>query len=557
MQSNRHQSFWSLLLVAALMPVSFCGASQVVETSSTTTPTSSTATPTNQSCVNMKSADFARVEDAPAQILDAVVVQADGPTPSYCRVQGYVMPQVRFEIHLPMSNWNGKLLEVGDGGWGGDMFLFFCTGPLRKGYACIASDMGHTGASQLALWARNNIQAQVDFGYRATHVTALIGKEIVRTYYGKLPAKSMMFGCSTGGYQGMVEAQRFPWDFDGIVAIAPDMGSEADLSMRIVWKLQQLADKDGHAIFQLRDLQLLHNATLRACDLSDGVKDGVIGDPVGCRFDPSVLACTDGHHSECLNVQQVRAAKNIYAGPTTSTGVKLSTRGLLPGTELDWDETKNSTAEVAEFFKYVLFNPSPGPDWTIRDFNFDHDYQRMGMGALFTDGDPDLRKFKTAGAKLLVAQGGGDPLEFPGGILDYYETVKRTMGGAASTQDFFRLFVIPGMKHCSGGDGAFAVDYLSYLEAWVDHNHPPDRMVGAHVDAGYLLQHSEDDGSSSMKDRIWFAAVKLPIPLDADAPVTFTRPVYPYPLLTRYKGTGDPNDAKNFGPVEPSKTAAQ
>jgi hypothetical protein len=548
MQSNR--SFLLFLLVAAVVPVSFCGASQAVETSST-------AAPTNQSCLSMKSADFARVEDAPAQILDAVVVQADGPTPSYCRVQGYVMPQVRFEIRLPMSNWNGKLLEVGDGGWGGDMFLFFCTGPLRKGYACIASDMGHTGASQLALWARNNVQAQVDFGYRATHVTALIGKEIVRTYYGKLPAKSMMFGCSTGGYQGMVEAQRFPWDFDGIVAVAPDMGSEADLSMRIVWKLQQLADKDGQPIFRPSDLQLLHNAALRACDLSDGVKDGVIGDPVGCRFDPSVLACTDGYHSDCLNAQQIHAAKNIYAGPTTSTGVRISTSGLLPGTELDWDETKNSTAEVAEFFKYVLFNPSPGPDWTIRDFNFDHDYQRLGMGALFTDGDPDLRKFKASGAKLIVAQGGGDPLEFPGGILDYYETVNRTMGGAASTQDFFRLFVIPGMKHCSGGDGAFAVDYLSYLEAWVDHNHPPDRMVGAHVDAGYLLQHSEDDGSSSMKDRIWFAAVKLPIPLDADAPVTFTRPVYPYPLLTRYKGTGDPNDAKNFGPVEPSKTAAQ
>ena len=164
------------------------------------------------------------------------------------------------------------------------------------------------------------------------------------------------------------------------------------------------------------------------------MKDGVIGDPVGCRFDPSVLACTEGHHAECLNDQQIRAAKNIYAGPTTSAGVRLSTSGPQPGTELDWAETKNSAAEVAEFFKYVLFNPSPGPDWTIRDFNFDHDYQRLGMGALFTDSDPDLRKFKAAGAKLLVAQGGGDPLEFPGGILDYYATVNRTMGGAASRE---------------------------------------------------------------------------------------------------------------------------
>jgi pimeloyl-ACP methyl ester carboxylesterase len=549
MQSNRIQSFWLFVLVAAATQAPFPGVSEAAETSPT-------AVPTAQSCSDMKSADFSRVEDAPAQILAAAVIEADKSTPAYCRIQGYVMPQVRFEIRLPLSNWNGKLLEVGDGGWGGDMFLFFCTGPLRKGYACIASDMGHTGASGLALWARNNVQAQVDFGYRATHVTALIGKQIVRTYYGKLPAKSMMFGCSTGGYQGMVEAQRFPWDFDGIVAVAPDMGSEADLSMRIVWKLRQLTDKDGHPTFRLPDLELLHNAALRACDLSDGVKDGVIGDPVGCRFDPSVLACTEGHHSECLNDQQIRAAKNIYAGPTTSAGVRISTGGPLPGTELDWAETKNSTAEVAEFFKYVLFNPSPGPDWTIRDFNFDHDYQRLGMGALFTDSDPDLRKFKAAGAKLLVAQGGGDPLEFPGGILDYYAAVNRTMGGAASTKDFFRLFVVPGMKHCSGGDGAFAVDYLSYLEEWVDNNRAPDRMIGAHVESEYLLQHSEDDGSS-LRDRIWFSAVKLPIPLDADAPVTFTRPIYPYPLLSRYKGSGDPNDAKNFGPVEPGSSAAR
>ena len=151
MQSNRRQSFWLLLLAAALMPVSFCGAAQVVDTSSTATPTSSTptptsstATPTNQSCVDMKSADFARVEDAPAQILDAVVVQADGPTPAYCRVQGYVMPQVRFEIRLPMSNWNGKLLEVGDGGWGGDMFLFFCTGVPGTRFCSCGHSPGHS-----------------------------------------------------------------------------------------------------------------------------------------------------------------------------------------------------------------------------------------------------------------------------------------------------------------------------------------------------------------------------------------------------------------------------
>ena len=535
------------ILAAPLWQLSGSRASDLAHTPSTNSRSS-------LSCADIRSADFTHVEDAPAQILDVAAIGASGSSPAYCRVQGYVMPQVRFEIQLPLSNWNGKLLEVGDGGWGGEMYLFFCSGPLRRGYACIASDMGHTGASGLGLWARNNVQAQVDFGYRATHVTALIGKAIVAAYYGKPADKALMYGCSTGGYQGMVEAQRFPWDFDGIVAIAPDMDSEADLSMRIVWKMQQLTDQGGNPIFRPADLELLHQAALKACDQSDGLKDGIIGNPVGCRFDPAVLSCREGQHAGCLTSPQVQAARNIYAGPVTAKGIRLSTRGVFPGSELDWDNTKNPSAEVAEFFKYMLFVPSPGPDWKIRDFDFDHDYQRLGMGALYTDSNPDLRKFKAAGGKLIVAQGGNDTLEIPGAIFDYYDTVTRTMGGSASTQDFFRLFVIPGMKHCSGGDGAFAVDYLSYLEDWVEHGHAPDRMVGAHVDTPYLLQHSEDDGSS-VKDRIWLAALKLPFPLDVEAPVTFTRPVYPYPLLTRYKGTGDPNDAKNFGPAEPSKTA--
>jgi pimeloyl-ACP methyl ester carboxylesterase len=544
MRNGFHYAICLLVLTAAVSLPQRGRASD-----SPNTPSASNAG--RQSCADIKSADFTRVEDAPAQLLDAAVIDATADSPAYCRVQGYVMPQVRFEIRLPLSNWNGKLLEVGDGGWGGEMYLFFCTGPLRKGYACIASDMGHTGSSGLGLWARNNIQAQVDFGYRATHVTALIGKAIVAAYYRKPADKALMFGCSTGGYQGMVEAQRFPWDFDGIVAIAPDMDSEADLSMRIVWKMQQLADKDGTPVFRPADLELLHKAALQACDQSDGLKDGIIGDPVGCRFDPQVLSCREGQHAGCLAPLQVRAARNIYAGPSTTQGVRVSTRGVFPGSELDWDNTKNPSAEVAEFFKYMLFQPAPGPDWTIRDFNFDRDYQRLGMGALYTDSNPDLRQFKAAGGKLIVAQGGSDTLEIPGAIVDYYDTVTRTMGGLAPTQDFFRLFVIPGMKHCSGGEGAFAVDYLSYLEDWVEQRHAPDRIVGAHVDTPYLLQHSEDDGSS-IKDRIWLAALKLPFPLDPAAPVTFTRPAYPYPLLTRYKGSGDPTDAANFGPSEPT-----
>lgn len=504
-----------------------------------------------ESCRAMLSTDFAGVQDAPMQIVDARVIPATGKSAAYCRVQGYVLPQVGIEMRLPISHWNGKLLEVGDGGWGGAMYLFLCEGPVRRGYACIASDMGHKGATHLGLWAQDNLQAREDYGFRATHVTALAGRALVRAYYAKGPSKSYMLGCSTGGYQGLVESQRFPWDFDGIVAVAPDAVSEADISMRQVWKFRNLLSSEGKPVFTPSDLGLLHQAALTACDLTDGVKDGIIGDPIGCKFDPAVLACPAGRTAGCLSAQQIQAARNVYAGPHTSAGVPIATRGVFAGSEMDWEVSSDSSAEVEEFFKYMLYRPAPGSAWKITDFDFDHDYQRLGLGAMYTDNNPDLRRFKAAGGKLIVAQGGNDGLEIPGAIFDYYETVERTMGGRESTMDFFRLFVVPGMKHCSAGDGAFAVDYLGYLDTWVEEGRPPDVMIGAHVDTNYLLNHSDDDGASA-QDRVWWAAFKLMFPLDGDIPVNFTRALYPYPMYAKYKGSGDPNDARNFAGVTPA-----
>lgn len=509
-----------------------------------------------QSCQALLSKAFSGVQDAPLQIVDAQVVPASGKIPAYCRVQGYVLPQVGIEMRMPIANWNGKLLEVGDGGFGGAMYLFLCEGPVRKGYACIASDMGHKGATHLGLWARDNLQAQADWGFRATHVTVLAGKALVQAYYSKPPSRSFMYGCSTGGYQGLVESQRFPWDFDGIVSIAPDAESEADVSMRQVWKFRNLLTSEGKPVFTHVALELLHQAALRACDLTDGVKDGIIGDPIGCKFDPAVLACAAGQTRGCLSPQQIQAAKNVYAGPHTSRGVPISTHGVFPGSEMDWEVDAHSSDEVSEFFKYLLYRPAPGPAWTIETFDFDHDYQRLGLGATYTDNNPDLRKFKAAGGKLIVAQGGIDALEIPGAIFDYYDTVERTMGGRPSTMDFFRLFVVPGMKHCSSGDGAFAVDFLSYLEAWVEQRRAPDVIIGAHVDRNYLLEHSEDDGESA-DARVWWAAFKLAYPLDPEIPVTFTRAFYPYPAYAKYKGSGDPNDAQNFAPMELSSAKTQ
>jgi hypothetical protein len=507
-------------------------------------------------CEKLSSVEFSNIVDAPTQISKAAIVSGYGRTPSYCLVQGYVAPQIGFELRLPSSGWNGKFLEVGDGGWGGEMFTFLCDGPLRKGYACIASDMGHKGGTEQALWAADNLQAQIDFGYRATHVTALAGKAIVESYYSRTPSKSMMFGCSLGGYQGLVEAQRFPWDFDGIVAIAPDSESEADIAMRIVWHMRNVIDANEQPIFSQSDLQLLHDAALGKCDMTDGVKDGIVGDPVGCRVDPAQLACKVGQKAGCLGERQVDAATRIYSGPVTSKGEKISTRGMLPGSELEWNYYDRRWA--LELFRYALFTPSPGPGWKATDFDFDRDYKRLGVGAFYTDNNPDLRKFKAAGGKLIVAQGGIDTGEVPGAVFDYYDTVERTMGGRQATEDFFRLFVVPGMQHCTGGDGAFAIDYLSYLEAWVERGQAPSKMIGAHVDKAYLREISGLD--PNVKDtwvrdeRAWEGAyVKLVFPLDPDVPVSFTRPVYPYPLHAKYKGNGSPNEAANFVPVAADK----
>ena len=367
-------------------------------------------------CKALESADFSGIEDAPTQIIGTKLVGADGKDPAYCRVQGYVAPQVGFELRLPVSNWNGKFLEVGSGGWGGSIsFLFLCDGPLRKGYACIASDMGHKSGMGQAEWAANNLQAQADFGYRATHVAAQAGKAIVGSYYAKAPSKSMMLGCSTGGYQGMVETQRFPWDFDGVVAMAPDIEDEADLGMRIIWHMRNFLGKDGKPVLNPSELQLLHNAALAQCDMTDGVKDGIVGDPVGCQFDPPVLTCKTGQTSGCLSQQQVEATKKIYSGPMTSKGERISTRGVFPGSELEWTGYDSSWA--TELFKYALFSPTPWPGWKITDFDFDHDYKRLGAGALYNDSNPDLRKFKGAAANRSSRRAVTIPWKYPGRFL--------------------------------------------------------------------------------------------------------------------------------------------
>jgi hypothetical protein len=489
-------------------------------------------------CTALEGTDFTHVIDAPSQVASAKFVEASGDVPAHCLVMGAVSPSVGFSLRLP-THWNGKFFERGCGGYCGDLAGFeggIFVGPLRRGYAYLYFDGGHTATMDSALWAYNNLQAQIDFGFRAPHVAALAGKAITERYYGKAPAKSYFHGCSSGGQQAFSEAQRFPWDFDGIVAGAPSPTFSGPM-MYYLW-----AGRTLHGTVTQADLKMLHKKVVQACDMDDGVADGVISDPMNCRYDPATLLCKAGQKAECLTAPQIEAVKKVYGGPTTSKGEKIYTGGPMPGSELNWINDEACCAYVSsagiarwsgDYFSYVGFMPAPGPSWKMSDFDFDRDYKRIRMAeSVFGAADnPDLRKFKAAGGKMILYQGWQDESDIPSDSIDYYETAEKTMGGRAATQEFFRLFMVPGMNHCSSGAGAFAIDYLDYLENWVEKSRAPDVMVGAHV-----------------KDTNWLQSFQLSFPLDAKTPVTFTRPIYPYPTQAKYKGVGDPNDAANWGP---------
>ena len=505
-------------------------------------------------CDALITTNFSDIQDAPTQITAAKFIATKENVPAYCQVQGYVTPQVGFKIRLP-TIWNGKFLQLGCGGHCGNLKDYgigggTCDYGLRKGYACLVSDMGHKGTGGDALWGYQNLQAKIDWGYRATHVTSLAGKSIIEHFYTQSPKKSYFMGCSTGGRQALQEAQRFPWDFDGIIAGSPPVNL-SKIYMTFAWGLRATRDRDGNLLLGVKELKLLTDSAVAKCDLDDGVKDGIIGSPLHCNFDPSLLACKPGKTSSCLTRGQIEAAKKVYAGPMTSAGEKLWLGGPLPGSEYgqfpkDWREAyalggkpTGHTKLMHEGFRYLWFLPEPGPTWQVSDFDFDSDYRRLSlMQTLYSSGNPDLRQFKAAGGKMIMFQDMNDTSVLPRATVDYFETVERTMGGRTATQEFTRLFLMPGAQHCMS---LGTVDWLNYLEQWVEKGQAPEQVISQHVRA--------DDLPHSLPGYIEFIQ-RSAFPLDPNM-IEFTRPIYPYPMKSKYTGQGNPDDAANWGPVKP------
>jgi feruloyl esterase len=434
--------------------------------------------------------------------------------PAFCRVMATLKPtsdsDIKVEVWLPASGWNGKFQVVGNGGWAGVISYAALGQALRRGYAAASTDTGHTGAN--GQFALGHPEKLVDFAYRSEHEMTVKGKAIVESFYGNAPKYSYWNGCSTGGRQALKEAQRFAGDFDGVIAGAP-ANPRTRLAAQAIW-VAHATLKDPASYIPPSKYPLIHQAALEACDAMDGVKDGLIEDPTRCHFDPKVLECKGAEGPSCLTTPQVEAARKLYS-PTKNprTGEELYP-GYSAGSELGWAvKAKGPEAELngLDQFKYVVFKD---PNWDWRTFNFDSDVALADKidNETINATDRNLKPFLSHG-KLLIYHGWSDPNVPPLSTVKYYKSVVDTLGGTKKTMDSMRLFMEPGMGHCRGGEGPDTFDVVSALEQWVERGKAPEQMIASHRTNGAV-------------DR--------------------TRPLCPYPQVAKYKGSGSIDDAANF-----------
>jgi len=450
------------------------------------TPVNTFGEPGEQ-CAKLKSADFSLTEDAPAEITAATPVKGAGATPSTCVVEGVVWSNVRFRVEFPLTGWNGKMLVAGSGGQAGfittasdyyDKERWNSQPLLPQGYAFVSHDSGHSDYMGTK-WGWHNPSALIDYGFRAGHVAGLIGKEVLRDFYGRRPARSYYHSCSNGGREALIMAQRYPWDYDGIVAGAP-APSYNSLFVRFYAFVEALKDRSRSG-FDSQAASALHQSVLEQCDALDGKKDGILEDPRQCKVDFNRVLCKGGAAPNCLTTHQVDIARQIYAGPRRPDGSQIAPSSAMPGSELGWERWLDASTYPTEFFRYQAFDPAPGPGWTPDPTKLGEYARRMGlMDSLIAAVNPDLRQFKAHGGKLLSYYGWNDAMAGLWENVDYYETTERVMGGPEKTRDFYRLFMIPGMDHCTGGEGVFMFDYIGALDRWVEQGKAPDILTGYH-----------------------------------------------------------------------------
>ena len=447
-------------------------------------------------------------------VTGASAVAASGAVPAYCRVQLTLAPtsdsDIKSEVWLPLAGWNGKFQMVGNGGWGGSIQTAALTTALQRGYAAASTDTGHTGDT--ARFALGHPEKLIDFGYRAVHETAVQSKATIAAFYGTAPRLSYFTGCSGGGRQAFMEAQRFPADFDGIVAGAPGY-NRTDQSFQLVAATQS-THRDAQSYIPREKFAVLHKAALNACDAGDGLVDGLISDPLRCRFDPEVTTCRGADGPDCLTVPQVDAAKRIYAPvvhPVTRAEVFP---GVEPGSEPRWTVNAAGPRPLGmsdDLFKYVVFQD---PEWDFRTLDVARHLEqaRKADGRVISPTSPDIKRFLDRGGKMIIYHGWGDTNIPPRSSVNYYNQLVSTLG-APAVSNGVRLYMAPGMGHCGGGEGPNTFDMLTALEQWREQGKAPAEVIASKI---------------------------------TDGRVERTRPLCPFPQIAYYKGSGSVDEAANF-----------
>jgi Tannase and feruloyl esterase len=481
------------------------------------------------SCATLAQHDFGGVPDAPTSIQSATVVATTSTTPEYCDVKGYISPQTQFELKLPTRTYQGRYLQVGCGGFCGSVSpttFPSCDAQLGGDFAIATDNQGHMAASAAdGVWALDDLQLRIEFGFLSEHAMAQSAKAIIATFYGQQPRYAYFNGCSDGGHEALQEAQRYPNDFNGIIAGAP-ANIWAPLNAEFQpWIARANLDAQGHQILTADKLPALHAAVLKAC----ASVDQLIDDPRTCHFDPASMQCPGSTNTAtCLTPAQVETVRKLYEGPVDAQGHHLYIGGEPYGSELAWAGWIVTPAGVEpigqaigdNYLKYQAFQVGKvGPsfqDWqfTVAGFN-----TLRPMGDIYNSTNADLSSFRAHGGKLIIWQGWADQAIPPFGTPVYYDAVLDRMGNLQQVQQFARLFMFPSMYHCAGGYGPNQFDMVAPMVAWVEQGIAP----------GKILATQTDNTGQAVR----------------------TFPVFPYPEQTKYTGQGSVNDANNYVGVMP------
>jgi pimeloyl-ACP methyl ester carboxylesterase len=491
--------------------------------------------------LGLKDEEFAQ----PVTITSAAPSTKIGTTtvPEHCAVQGTMWPAIRFAVKLP-TTWNNRYYQVGNGGQAGSIRESSMVPGLNMGYATGGNDLGHNGTTEGNTWAYgppwfvppafpdnpNAEQKILDFAYRADHENNVLARKLIKAYYGSDPVYAYYVGCSQGGREGLMEAHKYPADFDGLITGSPKISGFQD--MAAIWNALTLS---GAGRVELDLIAVLADKVYAKCDSMDGLVDGLIDDPLKCIFDPAKDLPVCPGPAPCFTPAQIEALKKVYGGPKNSAGDHLYP-GQPFGAEVfaptsAWEKNilvvpANGDPLVLQTMRTRSFFPPAGPTWDWKTFNFDTDPQKMVYRNERADiFDMDLWPLKSRGGKIIHYHGWSDTTIVPVVSTNYYEGVMKTMGRSA-TKSFYKLYMVPGMGHCSGGTGCGNVDWFAPLVNWVENGIEPGTLTGTRT------------GTSPFTSPYLNAR---------------TRPLCPYPEVARYTGTGSIDDAANFTCVETAK----